>query len=172
MGREKINNNDLSECCDAPVRMEAGLPDFIGDKNPRISTCWYICTKCNLPCSVKGYQPSRSLVPVNLSQDRGELVNNSTYIIPDQSATITSVGNGFMVEYLEELISDKEIHQYQNIKNVFETPEMEVDDLEAFQRLVWFLRDYFGIESGTNRRLDIEIYDPDRQFEKIKKGKK
>ena len=40
-----------SQCCNAPVKT-GGLPDFEGDKNP--CTLYYVCTKCNKPCNIKG----------------------------------------------------------------------------------------------------------------------
>jgi hypothetical protein len=48
-------NNLKSKCCNAPVRVECG-EDFIGDiiSEMEVATCWYVCTKCNKPCNVKG----------------------------------------------------------------------------------------------------------------------
>ena len=40
----------VSICCNAPVRVPAPLPDFIGGQG--ITMC-YICTKCNNACDVK-----------------------------------------------------------------------------------------------------------------------
>lgn len=41
-----------SNCCNAKVKYSDILPDFIGDKNPKIGTVYYICTKCGEACDV------------------------------------------------------------------------------------------------------------------------
>jgi len=43
--------NVTSKCCDRPVRT-IGSTDFIGEKNPKIMTCYYVCEKCGKPCDV------------------------------------------------------------------------------------------------------------------------
>ena len=57
MGKKK-RSRELSSCCHAKIRINLS-PDFIGDNstNQIMGTCYYICTKCNQPCSV--YIPIR-----------------------------------------------------------------------------------------------------------------
>lgn len=45
--------NYHSICCNAKVKIIGPTPDFIGDKNPKIGTCYFECTKCGEPCDVK-----------------------------------------------------------------------------------------------------------------------
>ena len=172
---KKSDFNLKSKCCNASVKTESGLPDFIGDKNPRIATMWYVCTKCNQPCDTEepgSYKPLPSNLnrsyPSQLSLE--ELIIAPTHVTPSWSVTITKVDNGFLGEFIEELLGDDDNHvQYRRVQTVFESGEYEGDDLEVFKNMVYFLVDHFGITSGTDRRLNMEIYDPN---EKPKKGKK
>jgi hypothetical protein len=149
-------NNLRSECCNASVRVENGIPDFIGDTKCRVSTCWYSCSKCGNPCNIQG--------EINMSDSKEKTVEN---VAPNNSVTVISAINGYIVEHLVELsVQVGEPPQYQKIQSVFESPEFDPDDLEAFQRVIFHLKDHFGVECGTDRRLDTEIYDPH------KKGKK
>lgn len=50
MGKKK-RNKIKSFCCHAPIRYSDPVPDFIGDKNPTVGTCYCICSKCNKPCN-------------------------------------------------------------------------------------------------------------------------
>lgn len=158
---KKSDFNLKSKCCNAPVRTETGMPDFIGDKNPRISTMWYVCTECGGACDTQENM-------VDKTQNKTQLVNQ--HITPDWSITITKADNGFICECLEELMGEEgDVPAYHRVQTVFESPEFEADDLEAFQKLVWHLKDHFGVECGTVRRLDLALYDPNA---KPKKGKK
>ncbi|MDD5589207.1 MAG: hypothetical protein PHP92_04085 [Candidatus Nanoarchaeia archaeon] len=53
--KNKKNLYDTKEyrsvCCNAKVEVVGPLPDFIGDKNPKIGTCYYKCMKCGEPCN-------------------------------------------------------------------------------------------------------------------------
>lgn len=40
-----------SECCDAKIRVEDGMPDFLGSEE--VCTVSFFCTKCNKGCNVK-----------------------------------------------------------------------------------------------------------------------
>ena len=48
----KNKRKDKSLCCGAPVTVDWGTPNFIGDKNPIIGTANFICTECNEPCDI------------------------------------------------------------------------------------------------------------------------
>ncbi len=175
----------VSVCCSAPIRTQTGLSDFVADRHPTVSTCWYVCTKCNLPCdaeTVKGeYQPLSSGTPVVYPSQGGSgilLVDNlkesklfvnqpiaPLHVTPPWSVTITKVREGFLVEELEELTGEGET-QYQRIQNIFESPEHDPDDLDSFQRLIWFLIDHFDVCGGIGRKMDINIYDPNKKTKK------
>ncbi len=192
MGRKKMKKSDFnlrSKCCNASVRTESGIPDFIGDKNPRIATMWYVCSQCDQPCDTQkpgGYQPLFSNLDPSRPPQGGSgilMVDNlkesklfvkqpiaPLNVTHSWSATITKVDNGFLIESLEELSGDDNVQQYHKVQTVFQSDEYAEDDLESFQELVFHLTDYFGVTSGTSRRLDIEIYDPDAKPNK--KGKK
>jgi hypothetical protein len=65
-------NNYKSSCCRAKVRLSNPAPDFIGDKNPTIGTCYAICTKCNQPCDLH--------IPIRKTWK----INPKTQIIPNK----------------------------------------------------------------------------------------
>jgi hypothetical protein len=48
----KCRQNVTSKCCGWSIRI-IGSTDFIGEKNPKIMTCHYVCEKCGKPCDVK-----------------------------------------------------------------------------------------------------------------------
>lgn len=171
---KKSDFNLKSKCCNASVRTESGLPDFIGEKNQRIATMWYVCSECNQSCDTveddgfqEGYQPlSSNLNRSYASQlSLGEVNIAPIHLTPPWSVKITKVREGFLMENLEELGGDGE-PQYHNVQNIFETAEREIDDLESFQRLVWFLIDHFAVASGSERRLEMSIYDPNAKVKK------
>lgn len=183
-----IRNDLISKCCGFPVRTESGMSDFIGDKNPTVSTMWYVCTKCEKPCDTQasgGYQPLFSnldpsrppqggsgILMVDNLKDSKLFVNQPVAplnVSSDWYITITKAQNGFIVEHLEEFGEEENVSSYLKVQNVFESDEFAEDDLEAFQKLVYHLKDHFGVESGTSRRLDLKLYDPNA---KPKKGKK
>ena len=75
MGKKK-RNKILSACCKAEIRYSDPAPDFIGDKNPTIGTCYCICSKCGKPCNF--YTPIRKVWTRNpktqiLEDNRGKL---------------------------------------------------------------------------------------------------
>ena len=39
-----------SKCCEAPVKSEGGLPDFLSDKES--VTMYIVCKKCGKPCNL------------------------------------------------------------------------------------------------------------------------
>lgn len=72
MGKKK--NKIKSSCCKAEIRYSDPSPDFIGDKNPVIGTCYCICSKCNQPCDM--------YVPIRKTWTR----NPKTQILEDKRA--------------------------------------------------------------------------------------
>jgi hypothetical protein len=45
-------SNLKSTCCKADIKYSDPAPDFIGDKNPTIGTCYCICSECKKPCNI------------------------------------------------------------------------------------------------------------------------
>jgi len=53
--RESIPSDQellFSDCCQASAVRVCGMPDFIGDKDPSICTCWHECPECGKACNV------------------------------------------------------------------------------------------------------------------------
>ena len=49
----KKNKSTLkSACCKAELKYSSPAPDFIGEKEPTIGTCYCICSKCGEPCNI------------------------------------------------------------------------------------------------------------------------
>ena len=49
----KLKKSSLrSTCCKAEVKYSEPAPDFFGDRNPTIGTCYCICSKCGEPCNI------------------------------------------------------------------------------------------------------------------------
>jgi hypothetical protein len=69
----------LSTCCGAPTTFSEIVPDFIGDKQPKIGTAYCICTKCKQPCNV--YSKER----------RTWAINPKTRVIPNKKKRITKL---------------------------------------------------------------------------------
>lgn len=46
---------ELSDCCNAPVKLSDPAPDFIGDRPEDMieGTCGYVCEKCGKACNLK-----------------------------------------------------------------------------------------------------------------------
>lgn len=54
MNRDKVIDDKVSLCCGAPVRIEDGEPDFIGESIApnRAVSCWAVCSACDQPCGL------------------------------------------------------------------------------------------------------------------------
>ena len=54
--KNKKKSTLRSNCCNAEVKYSDPAPDFLGDKHPKIGTCYCICSKCSEPCNVHSNQ--------------------------------------------------------------------------------------------------------------------
>jgi predicted small metal-binding protein len=65
--------------------------------------------------------------------------------------------NGFRCNWLEDL--DEEQSEARIMETVFEEAESEHGEIEAFQRLLWFVTEHFGMVGSKHdaKRIRIEI---------------
>ena len=74
---------------------------------------------------------------------------------------VERVDNGFVASYLEEVDGE-----FEERRSCFEG---NGDDVEAFQRLLWFVTDYFGMTGSKHdkKRITITTGPPDDLGEKV-----
>lgn len=159
MGR----NNLRSKCCGAIVSKE-GSSGYIGTDRSKIETSLYICANCDKPCDVYDLNKLKSLCQgKKKSQENKRMIQEPVHVDIPYSATIIKADNGFIVEYFVELATEiGEPRMHHKVQIVCESPEFEPDDLVAFEKVIWNLMTYFGVNFSSDRKLEINIYDPER----------
>jgi len=78
----KKNKSTLkSACCKAKLKYSSPAPDFIGEKEPTIGTCYCVCSKCDKPCNIV------------LDERKKWTINPSTRIKKDEREKLKSKQN-------------------------------------------------------------------------------